>query len=175
MNALSDYEKALHAYPQLIVLNNTPLSIVECTSFRSLSKFSEVICCRQRTEVIVELVTLVEKRISDEILQTKGAVIYDSWKINSTHFIAIFASYCLSVPAVDNGVSVSVSHLRLVFLAISPMRQRIGSDEDQCSSESTRFNAEFYIQFLNQTFDVYSSSFKEWRLASIGDSVSSNL
>ncbi len=61
----------LHAYLRLIVLNDLPLSIVECTSLHSLSKFSEVICCRQLIDVIVEFVTLVEKRISDEILQTK--------------------------------------------------------------------------------------------------------
>ncbi len=175
VNALSDYEKALHAYLRLIVLRNLRLSIVECTSFRSLSKFSEVIRCRQLTAAIVELATLVEKCISDEIPQTKGAVIYDSWTINSPHFTAIVASYFLPVPAVENCVSISVSHPRLALPAILPISQRIGSDESQCSFESTRFNAESYIQFLNETFDVYSSSFEEYCLALIGDNVSSNL
>ncbi len=68
-----------------------------------------------------------------------------------------------------------MSHPRLALLAILPISQRIGSDESQCSSESTRFNAESYIQFLNETFDVYSSSFEEWCLTLIGDNVSSNL
>ena len=43
---------------------------------------------------MLELVKLVEKRVSHEINLTRGALIFDSWTCGSTHYVAAMTSYC---------------------------------------------------------------------------------
>ncbi len=44
--------------------------------------------------VVQKLVELVESRLSEELKDNKGAVLYDSWSKNSITFTAILVSYC---------------------------------------------------------------------------------
>ena len=54
------------------------------------------------------------------------------------------------------------------------MGQVSGEDEDN-DCEATSFNAEAYVQFINETFAVYDCEFSTWCVALIGDNVSTNI
>ncbi len=84
---------------------------------------------------------------------TKGAIIYDGWSRNDLHLTAIIASYCTKCEIKENCTSKTISIPRLILLAISPMSQVSDEDKDN-DCEATSFNAESYIQFINETFAV---------------------
>eukprot|EP00171_Calliarthron_tuberculosum_P001660 IDg1660t1 len=53
------------------------------------------------------------------------------------------------------------------MLAISPMAADEKFIDGNAFNEATKFNAESYIQFLRDTFQVYGWTFDEWCIALI--------
>lgn len=89
----TEYERTVHGYIRLVVTRNLPLSIIEDDEFRAFSKFKSRKSYRTLCSYIFQLVKLVEKCISFEMINTVGAVMYDGWTGNNTNFVSGFASY----------------------------------------------------------------------------------
>ncbi len=109
---------------------------------------------------MVSLVQLVEKNISVEIQHTKGAVFLDGWSAMNTHFTAVIDSYCIQQTVRNSNSATKISVPRLTLLAISPMSQQ-GFISGDNHDEATRFNAQCYVQFLRETFEVLDCNFGE--------------
>lgn len=174
VSALSEYEKAIHAYLDLIVGKSLPLSLVESAQFRAVSRYEHNVGVPKMTEVIFKLVELVEKEVGAEMRKTKGAILYDGWSANSMHFTGVIASYCTDVDVREKNTPRTVSLPRLTLLAMSPMSQVSACNDLSQTNETTTFSAEAYVQFFRETFDMYELHFDEWCVALIGDNVSSN-
>ena len=173
-STVSVFDKQVYAYLKLVINKHLPLSIIESQEFRNVSKYSVSMSIERFTNIIFALVELVEKKIGNEMQDTKGAILFDGWSTNDMHFTAIIASYCTSSEIMESNTSKTISVHRLSLLAISPMGQLRNKDEDT-NDETTRFNAEAYVQFICDTFAVYHCNFDEWCVALIGDSASTNL
>ena len=141
----SDFEKVIHSHLCLVIFCFLPLNIV--------SKYSEFVSSKKLMDVMIYLVGLLEIKIGVEMKKTKGAFMYDGWSTNNTHFTAVIASYCTTHKTHDNNIDNEISIPSLSLLAIALMRK---VDEDlnaSSSNETTRFNAEYYKQFLCDTID----------------------
>ena len=112
-NQLSDYDKAMFEYARLIIMKRLPVSYVEDHIVRSFSKYSVNISHKIFVEVLFKLVELVEKKISNEIKDKKGALLFDGWTKTSTHYIGLILSYC----DYQNGIKIP----RTTLIAMSPM------------------------------------------------------
>ncbi len=64
MNALSDYDKTIHAYIRWIVMRSSPISEVVDPEFRRISKYTQQVSKDTIVEVIFKLVELVKTMIS---------------------------------------------------------------------------------------------------------------
>lgn len=174
VNALSDYYKAMFAYLRLIALKGLPVSIVEEAEFRSESRYCQEICQKTMTRVILKQVELVEHLMSSGMRDTRCAIICDGWSANNMHFTAIIASYCSTAKCRKGFLSRTVSTPSLSLLIISPMSNANEEHDAITSSETTAFNAEAYVNFFRETFEIYGIRFEYWCVALIGDNVSSN-
>ena len=114
---------------------------------------------------------LVEKRISMEIKTTKGAIMYDGWSCNGTHFIAVLACYIVKVIGREDSKEIARDETRMALLALSPMCQEVknNTNSDDEYEETTTFNAEAHKEFFKQTFQVFDVDFDEWVQCLIGD------
>ena len=92
--SLSEYEKTIYSYLRLIVLKILPLYYIFDSEVRRFSRFKATVSNAKLVEVMPKLVALVKRRISSEMTGTKGSVLFDGWTCNSTHFVAVIASYC---------------------------------------------------------------------------------
>eukprot|EP00171_Calliarthron_tuberculosum_P001829 IDg1829t1 len=93
IRSLSDYELAMNRYTRLIVLKSLPVSYVEDLIVRQFSKFNVNIKRETIECVLYKIVEIVEKRITSVMRDTRGALIYDGWSCNGTHYVGVFASY----------------------------------------------------------------------------------
>ncbi len=167
------YDTATYAYLKLILSKHLPLCAAESKVFRAISKYNFSISVEKFTAIIFELVLLVEKKVQDEMRDCRGSVLYDSCTCNNMHFTTIMASYCTTTNVqIRNNCKVD-SVPRRTLLALSPM-EKIDVDTDDSNNETTTFNAESYINFMKETFDLFECSFEEWCVFWIGDNVSTN-
>lgn len=177
MQSLSEYEKAIHGYIRLIVMKSLPLYYVSDPEVRNFSRYDVNIGKRTLVEVIFKLVELVEKKIAIELECTKGAVLFDGWTCNSTHYIAVIVSYCTTALRHDRGSVFKESIPRLTLLSLSPMGH-VPEEEDENATgqdETTKFNAEAHLQFFSEIFPFFGQEFSKWCLCLIGDNCSTNL
>ena len=176
IDTLSEYEKTVNSYIRLIVLKSLPISYVDDNEIRSFSKFNMVVISKTIIQVIFQLVKLVESRIKDEIHDTKGAILYDGWTCNSTHYIGLYASYCVPQPHRYSNANITRAVHRLTLLSLSPMSQE-SSDETKegRSEETTVFNAQAHIDFFREIFLFYRQYFDTWCMCLIGHNTSTNL
>ncbi len=101
---------------------------------------------------------MVEKRISQELKQTVGADIDDGWTGNNTHFVSVFASYCVDVPRRLNFASTIRIEQRAALLALSPLSY-LNLEEPETSSNSAQaetFNSEVHAIFLRKALTSMS-------------------
>ena len=89
----SPREKAMYEYINLIVTLSLPISFIENETVRSFCKSDVRLSYRVLRDTIYKLVEIVETYIKDEMKDTRGAVMHDSWTNNSTHYLAIIAVY----------------------------------------------------------------------------------
>jgi len=173
--ALSEYEQAMHGYLRLIVMKNLPLASIEDAEFRAFSKFKEHIGHHTLQAVIFKLVELVESRIAKEIENTKGAVMYDGWTSNNTHFIGVFLSYCSKISVRINGKDEFKHIPRITLIGVSPLAKKEDEEDNSLSEEATAFNAEAHLKYFRDIFEFYDADFDDWALCLIGDNCSTNL
>ena len=91
---ITDYEKDLFGTLQYFVMGNHPLSDIEDPEYREMSKFSKLYSSKICKEVRKEISTIVEEKISEEMMEEKmGGLLTDGWTKSGTHFLGIFAVY----------------------------------------------------------------------------------
>ncbi len=130
---LTEHERAMHSYRPLINLKSLPLSHVTDQEFRNFSKHNIIFGVRTFKETMFKLVEIVEAKIKDEMTLAKGAVMYDEWTHNSTHYIGVFAVYTRTLAVFKNGVISSESELAMPLLAVSPMASREGKNDNDAA------------------------------------------
>ncbi len=127
-------------------------------------------------DVVVKLVELVEHRIEEEMRGTRGALMYDGWSCNSTHYVRLYASYCTETPVRVHGTASMESVPVLTLIGLSPMSQTSDDcDEDSSGDEATTFNAEAHLKFFSDKLQFYGQDFKEWCACLIADNTNTNL
>ena len=165
----------MHAYMRLVIIHCVPISIIELSEFRSVSRYNQNTSFKKFVNVLLSLLRLVEKRIANEMEQTKCAVFYDRCTANNMHFTAMIASYYSKSVVFQNRESKSISVPRLALLSLSPISQVNLNPDELSTAETTRFNAESYIQFFHETFGVFKLSFDKGCVTLIRDNASFNL
>lgn len=173
---LNEREKAMYGYMRLIVLKNLPISFVADTEIRNFSKYGSVFCHRTFKEVLFKLVEIVECKIKDEMMKQKGAVMYDGWTNNSTHYVGIFGVYMRNVAVHKNGVMHTEKELACPLLAASPMANPSETGDDNCDveDETTSFSARVHIRFFEDVFHLFGVNVHEWVLCQLADNCSVN-
>ena len=174
VQTLSELDSAMYSYIRLITMCNLPVSIVEDSIFRSVSRFEARLKRSSIVEVMFKLVELVEKRIAEELVSTIGAIMYDGWSSCSTHYVAAYALYMSSTSVVVNGTVQKSSIPRFTLLSVAPMGQ-INEEAMNCGAETSSFNAEAHLNFFEQVLKFYNLQFNKWCRCLIGDNASTNL
>ena len=90
VNSLSDYDKAMYDYIRIIIMKNLALGMCEDTEMRDFSKYDVNLSRKTVTEVIIQLIELVEIEIAEETKETKGAILYDGWTRNEAFCCHVF-------------------------------------------------------------------------------------
>ncbi len=126
---------------------------------------------------------LVEQHVTKKMKSTAGAVLFDGWSCNDTHYVAVLGSYCISMMVRENATTSAkqvprlalLALSRLALLALSPTGQ-VAAPDDECISnaEATSFNAEARLQVFEEVFSFYEHQYKTWCLCLISDNTSTN-
>jgi len=172
--ALSEYELAMYGYLRLIIMKNLPLDAVQDDEFRAFSRFKVHIHRDTIQAVIFHLVEMVEAKISKEIENTKGLILYDGWTSNNTHFVGVFLSYCRKIPIRVNGRNEYKNVPQITLVGVSPLAKIEEDGFNSLSEEATKFNSETHLKYFRDIFEYYGSDFDEWTVCLIGDNVSTN-
>ena len=90
-------ERAMYSCVNLVIALSLPASWVANRDLREFSKFSEHISINSFKYTLFKLEELVEAKIRTEKKATKGAIMYDGWSVNGTHYLGIMAVYMKSV------------------------------------------------------------------------------
>ena len=151
-------EKAMYSYLKLIVLK-LPLSIIEDSTLRDFSKYSERFSVKTLKETIFKLVQLVEETITNEMKTTKGSLMLDGWSECSIHYIGVFAVYMKCSKEIENGIILAEKRLCIALQAASPMSmivQKGNFEETNSDKLSTDFGANTHIRFFEDVFHLYN-------------------
>lgn len=127
------------------------------------------------SEVILQIVELVEERNSNELNETKGAVIYDGWTRYGKDYVGMFLSYCSEIKYIENGSIRSKSIPRNTLIAISPMSYDEDSDETSPETEATKLNSKILLNSFRNQMEFYQKSFNDWCVCLVDDSCKNNL
>lgn len=84
----------------------------------------------------------------------KGALLFDGWTCNATHYVGMYAIYCREIQFVVEGQVVSKNVLCTPFLSVSPMT-KVNSTSG--NKEAEKFEANVHIHHLCNVFYAYSS------------------
>jgi len=114
---------------------------------------------------------LVEAKISKEIENTKGAILYDGWTSNNTHFVGVFLSSFRNIPIRVNGRNDYKNVPQITLVGVSPLAKIEEDGLNSLSEEATKFNSETHLKYFRDIFEYYGSDFDEWAVCLIGDNV----
>ena len=166
---------AVYFYIRRIVMNNATITIVEHAEYRRFSRFNVPLARKTVVFVIFKLVHLVEQRVSSEMKNTSGALLFDGWSCAGTHFIAAIASYCTHNPVKIKGSAENDTIPRLSLIALSPMGKIEPDESNEVDDEATTFNAETHLAFFRAVFQFYAQSFDSWCVCLVSDNTSTNM
>ena len=96
----------------------------------------------------MKLIKLVEAQIGEEMHGMKGALLYDGWTLNRTHYIGVIATYYVSIIYRENNQAIERSQVKFTLLGVSPMSKLSEDTEDPESDddeETASFNAEAHL------------------------------
>ena len=122
-------EKDVYALLEWITQRNIPLSELDNTITRSMLK-TKPLSSKTMRKYILSLLPYVENKIAS-VLPDKFALEFDGWTSGFTHYIAIFASYC--VDGVQNET----------LLALAPLLNEESLDAEQ------------HIDFIKATLEIF--------------------
>jgi len=136
----------MYGYLRLI-LQSIPISIVEQKEFRG----------KKITDLLLALVRVVEKRISEEMDGTKGAIMYDRWTTSGTYYLGIIAVYTRAITFMNNGKLQKDEVVSMPLLSCSSIATILREDDEgqDIHSMSTRINAEAHIRQFEDIFHIF--------------------
>ena len=181
-NRVTDREKAMYRWIRLIVLKSEPLSVIEDPEYRAFAAYKEKFDRKYLKQVLFKLVELVEARISEEMKDQVGAILFDGWSRRGTHYVGLFGSFMRKVSVMNVGRSTVAEELCMPLLSVSPMAtyeaSQFTSDEESGSenlTEATDFGAKTHVEHFKSIFqNFYNIDILKWTVCAIGDNCSTN-
>ena len=89
---MSNAEKEMFDWIELLVMKNFPLTFVDCPFVRSQSKLRSV-CSKTVRKHIFALVEVVRETIKNKLSTSKFVVMFDGWTEGTEHYIGLNVSY----------------------------------------------------------------------------------
>jgi hypothetical protein len=102
---ISPREKEMYEWVNFVAMKNLPLSFVDCTHTRSISKLKPVSSKTLRRTLLL-LLDVVRATIKNQ-LPSKFVVIFDGWTEGSHHCIGVSASYTMAVPPEGKEITIN--------------------------------------------------------------------
>lgn len=109
-------ENALTDWLNMIIVKNWALSSVECKYHRNMCKHNHYFSVKRICMMMFILGEVVETKITRLLVNTKAVGLYDGFTRNSTHYVALYASFIEG-----EGPQVKSSTHRIILLGVSPM------------------------------------------------------
>ncbi len=161
----------------LIVFHDEPFEIVEDNLFRSFSKYNTHFSRKTFKEVLYLVLKIVESKISMEMKQTSGAIIYDGWTASTqTHDVDLFVSYIHASTRTVAGRSLQYCEDKCPLISLSPimMKCKCYKSISICTTEAVSFDTKVHATHIHEIFDLFGTDFKQWTLAQIADNCNLN-
>ena len=105
---MSNAEKEMFDWIELLVMNNFPLTFVDCPLIHSQSKLRSV-CSKTVRKHIFAVVEVVRETIKSKLSTSKFVVMFDGWTEGKEHYIGLNISY--NVPCKETGKQVPTHSL----------------------------------------------------------------
>ena len=114
----------------LIISQSLPISIFPETEFRFQTKYNTSFSRNTVISVILKLVEVVEEKIIDDLRDRKGSIIYDGWKISSTHYLVIIDAFTKKISILKEKVPCIHEEVSMPLISISPISQVVEDLEE---------------------------------------------
>ena len=109
---VSEQEKQMHQWIQFIVMKNLPVSFVDCTYTRNISRLKQV-SGRTVRRHILSLLDVLKDTLRRE-LPSRFVLVFDGWSEGTQHYIGVAAAY---MKTVDGGKEIPVQ----TMLSMKPL------------------------------------------------------
>ena len=183
-------EAALNDWLNMITVKNWALSSVECKMHRSMCKHKPTFSIKRISMMMLILGEVVESKITKMLATAKAVGLYDGFTRNSTHYVALYASFIEGEGIQDK----NTTH-RIILLGVSPMLAMKDKDaatdgndndstssnasdddevEEECSHYSYKFDAEHHLHHFNTILKAYGLNVNDLFVAFLGDNASVN-
>lgn len=150
---LSPHDQALYGWILLVLLKNIPLSPIEDPEMWTWFIPGNAIAKSTVTSATLHLVKLVQKRVTEAMSNTKGAVMFDGWSATMIHYIGVNDSSYKEYPNKQN-------ERCLYLLSLAPMGKK--DETGQLNRTSATFNAQSHVDFLSNILQYYDQVFDDW-------------
>lgn len=87
-------DRTVHSDLRFLIKNNIPITYVEHKDDGAFCQRFFRICYRTTVEIIFKLEELIDERFCQEIKGKQGALLFDTWNRNPTHYTFMILSYC---------------------------------------------------------------------------------
>ena len=88
-NTIPEYDRTVYLYLRLIIIRHLSVTIVDDKDNRQFARNSVPIVYKNMISVIPKFLKMVVERIVSELKSTVGAILFEGWSSNSTHFVCI--------------------------------------------------------------------------------------
>ena len=174
---VTEREKSMFLCLNLIVSQNLPVSIVEEPEFRAQAKYAVKFSRSTVRGVLLKLVEIVEEKIRLELKNTRGAIMYDGWTYNGTHYLGIIAIYNKKVQILRDHAWIENEAVVMPLISVSPIAHVAIENEntETLTDETTEFNSVAHIRQFETVFDLFHQDVHRWAVCLISDNCSVNL
>ena len=182
-------EAALTDWLNMIIVKNWPISSVECKVHRNMCKHKLTFSKKRISMMMLLLGEVVESKITQMLAKAKAVGLYDGFTRNSTHYVALYASFIEGEGFQDK----NTTH-RIILLGVSPMlgmnndAATDGNDDDststdaaddddddvECGHYSYKFDAEHHLHHFNTILKAYGQNVNDLFVAFLSDNASVN-
>jgi hypothetical protein len=185
-------ENALTDWLNMIIVKNWALSSVECKFHRNMCKHKHTFSVKRICMMMFILGEVVETKITKMLVNAKAVGLYDGFTRNSTHYVALYASFIEG-----EGSQVKPSTHRIILLGVSPMiaidDEKVTADANETDTESNaesdvdpadedagttyafKFDAEHHVNHFKTILKAYNhNNIQDLFVAFLSDNASVN-
>ena len=184
---LSQKDKELHDWIEMIIMDGFPLNCVTKQSYRRFYKGHHSFGIKNVRDVILAMTVQVEEILANEMKAAgKISIVHDAWSKFGSHFFALFATYKATRVVVEDGLCKEVTKPVISLLSVAPLhtpvREIVDSDgylptaDEAEVEESTEFTADAHAHHITDILEsFYGISVAEFVTNQTADSASVNL